>query len=111
MSLDANGWTVFSPSADTHKIYVSNSMGSDANDGLSENTPVQTLAKGLSLMRDGYPDWLLLKAGDTWTGEAFDYVPSSGRSAAEPMLISSWAAARVLWWNQIRMSMESVSVA
>ena len=91
MATDANGWTVFTPSADTHKIYVSNSIGSDANDGLSESTPVKTLAMGLSLIRDGSPDWLLLKAGDTWTGEAFDSVPS-GRSAAEPMLISSWGS-------------------
>jgi hypothetical protein len=43
-ALDANGWTVFTPSADTHKIYVSNSIGSDANDGLSESTPVKTLS-------------------------------------------------------------------
>ena len=91
MATDANGWTVFTPSADTHKIYVSNSIGSDANDGLSESTPVKTLAMGLSLIRDGSPDWLLLKAGDTWTGEALDSVPS-GRSAAEPMLISSWGS-------------------
>src|ERR1700704_6951306 len=91
MATDTNGWTVFTPSADTHKVYVSNSIGSDANDGLSESTPVKTLAMGLSLIRDGSPDWLLLKAGDTWTGEALDSVPS-GRSAAEPMLISSWGS-------------------
>jgi len=90
--LDANGWTVFTPSADTRTIYVSNSAGNDVNDGLSTSTPVKTIARGLSLIRSGYPDWLLLKKGDTWTNETFSYLAVSGRSAAEPMLISSYGA-------------------
>jgi hypothetical protein len=92
MATDANGWTVFTPSADTHKIYVSNSTGSDATGDGTFAHPYQTIAKGESLLRDGYPDWLLLKAGDTWTGEAFNFVQASGRSAAEPMLISSYGS-------------------
>jgi hypothetical protein len=46
-SLDAHGWTIFTPSADTHIIYVSSSTGSDSNKGLSPNTAVATIAKGL----------------------------------------------------------------
>src|SRR6266705_2770789 len=53
--LDANGWTVFTPSADTMAIYVSNSTGNDANNGLSATTPVKTIAKGYSLLRSGFP--------------------------------------------------------
>jgi hypothetical protein len=102
MNTDANGWTNFTESlssgegvgfsgAGTRKIYVSNSTGNDTTGDGTFAHPYKTIAKGESLLRDGYPDWLLLKAGDTWTGEAFNYVPS-GRSAAEPMLISSYGS-------------------
>ena len=66
---DAKGWTVFTQSSDTRVIYVSSSAGNDGNGGLSEASPVQTLAKGASLLRQGFPDWLLLKKGDTWSGD------------------------------------------
>ncbi len=88
--LDLNGWTVFTPSTDTRIIYVSNGSGNDTNDGRSERTPVKTIAKGLSLLRNGYPDWLLLKKGDTWTNEVFGWIRQSGRSARNPILISSY---------------------
>jgi hypothetical protein len=88
--LDANGWTTFTPSADTHIIYVSSGTGSDSNNGLSPNTAVASIAKGLSLIRDGSADWLLLKAGDTWVNQEIGYIGFSGRSATEPILISSY---------------------
>ena len=84
------GWTVFTASADTRKVYVSNSAGLDTNDGLSEAKPVKTLAKGKSLLRHGFPDWLLLKKGDVWTNEIIGVLTVSGRSATEPMLISAY---------------------
>jgi hypothetical protein len=90
--LDATGWTMFTPSPDTRTVYVSNSAGRDSNNGFSASTPVKTIAKGLSRLRSGYPDWLLLRKGDTWTGEVFDFVVQSGRSAGEPMLISSYGS-------------------
>lgn len=89
---DANGWTIFKRSADTRVIYASNSSGNDRNDGLSERTPVKTIARGVALLRDRHPDWLLLKKGDTWTNEAFGYGTKTGRSDTEPMLISSYGA-------------------
>src|SRR5207253_3107090 len=89
--LDADGWTVIRPSTDTRIVYVSSSLGNDANDGLSQATPVKTLAKGGSLLRDGFPDWLLLKKGDTWIGEAI-WNNISGRSTNEPMLYSSYGS-------------------
>lgn len=60
----SSGWTVFVPSSDTRTIYVSSSTGNDSNNGLSESTPKRTIAAGKSLLRNGYPDWLLLKCGD-----------------------------------------------
>jgi hypothetical protein len=93
--LDASGWTVFIPSADTHVIYVSNSTGRDTNTGRSASAPVKTISKGVSLLRSGYPDWLLLKKGDTWTNESIETAPGDnfgkgGKSAVQPMLISSY---------------------
>src|SRR5262249_47758043 len=93
--LDTNGWTVFTPSADTKMTYVSSSTGNDFNDGRTINTPVKTLYKGASLLRSGYPDWLLLKKGDTWTDQALETAPGDnfgrgGRSSTEPMLVASY---------------------
>ena len=103
--LDANGWTVFTPVPGTGScsngsytgtciIYVSSSTGSDSNNGQTVSTPVQTLDKGLSLLRNGHPDWLLLKRGDTFlpdaNGNSFSVFYYSGASATEPMVIGSY---------------------
>jgi hypothetical protein len=93
VSLDASGWTVVTPSEDTRKIYVSSLLGNDANDGLSSATPVRTIAQGVSLLRDGSPDWLLLRRGDIWN-EGLGSWKKSGRSADEPLLISSYGTTR-----------------
>ena len=66
VSQDAAGWTVVTPASDTQVIYVSSSTGSDANDGLSQGSAVQTLTRGKVLVRDGFADWMLLKRGDTF---------------------------------------------
>ncbi len=89
------GWTEFQESPDTLKIYVSNSDGNDANDGSTPEKAVKTLGKGKSLLRDGQPDWMLLKRGDTWN-ETLGNWQKSGRSETERMLVSSYgnAAAR-----------------
>ncbi len=91
VSQDSEGWTVVTESPDTRIIYVSSSMGSDTNDGLSENYPVQTLERAYSLLRDSCPDWMLLMRRNEW----YENIPSinkSGRSADEPMLISSYGS-------------------
>src|SRR6516164_3717349 len=91
LPLDANGWTIFTPSSDTRIIYVSDSTGNDSTGVIGDSThPYKTLAQGMSLLRNGYPDWLLLKKGDTWTNQALSNINVSGRSATEPMLFSSY---------------------
>ena len=90
VSLDSTGWTNVTPAADTRRLYVSNSDGNDSNNGFSSATPVRTLAKAQSLVRGGFADWLLLKRGDTF--ESFGEWRVSGRSAQEPLYITSYGS-------------------
>ncbi len=91
ISYSTVGWTQFTASADTRIVFVSSSTGDDDNDGLSEQTPKQSIAAGYSLLRSGFPDWLLLRRGDQWF-ETIGALTKAGRSASEPLLISSYGA-------------------
>jgi len=93
--VDAKGWTTFAPSANTHIIYVSSSTGSDSNSGLSQNAAVATIDKGLSLIRDGSADWLLLKAGDTFVNQEIGYLNISVTLPASRFLFRPTAPAIV----------------
>src|SRR6516164_7331484 len=77
ISQNSNGWTDITPSSYTKIIYVSSSTGNDSTCAPASPpvnpagvTPCKTIRRGKSFMCDGYPDWLLLKKGDTWTNEA-----------------------------------------
>lgn len=83
------GWTDLSPVSGSRVIYVSSSEGDDSNDGLSAATPVRSLSRGMSKLRDGQPDWLLFKRGDTFSG-SFGRFEFSGQSADAPMVISAY---------------------
>jgi hypothetical protein len=83
-----SGWTQLTPSADTRMVYVSSSLGNDANSGLSESQPKRTIAAGIQVLRSGYPDWLLLKKGDTFNEQVAWH--KSGRSATEPTVMTSY---------------------
>lgn len=85
----ASFWTQFTPSVDTRLIFVSSSAGNDSNSGLTPATPVKTIARGYQLLRDGSPDWLLLKRGDTWV-EALPNWMKSGRSESEKMVMGAY---------------------
>lgn len=91
VSIDQQGWTNVTPSADTRTVYVSSSAGSDSNDGLSSDSPVKTVARGRSMLRNNSPDWLLLKRGDVWF-ERYGLLNLSGRSEQEPILISAYGS-------------------
>ena len=90
-SIGSDGFTHFTKSADTRVIYVSSSTGNDKNNGLSQNAAVKTLAHAESLMRDGEPDWLLLKAGDTFN-TGFAPWKTSGRNAQEMQVIGTYGS-------------------
>ncbi|MNJ86364.1 hypothetical protein D3C87_38580 [compost metagenome] len=106
-----NGWTQFTPSSDTRIIYVSDSDGNDAtanfyntsdnevgSDPFQPAGPVlsyRTLAAAFAQVRNGFPDWILLKKGDTFTNQSFGTVNRSGRNANEPVLIGSYGSSAV----------------
>jgi hypothetical protein len=86
------GWTPHAPSADSLVVYVSDSDGNDADNGLTEATAKRTLTAGKALLRSGYPDWMLLKAGDTFTNQSLGSWSKSGRGSSEPMVVGSYGA-------------------
>ncbi len=86
---DGSFWTQFVPSADTRLIFVSSEEGNDNNSGLNPNAPVKTLARGYELLRDGYPDWMLLKRGDVWY-ESFPDWNKDGRSSDEYLVVGAY---------------------
>lgn len=94
----STGWTTFTATVGgafpTRKVYVSSSTGNDGNSGLDDTHPKLTLHAAAQLIRDGFPDWLLLKSGDTFTQNLTDgvgdYWTAAGRSATERILISTY---------------------
>ncbi|MCC5821682.1 MAG: hypothetical protein LAT64_00165 [Phycisphaerales bacterium] len=86
---NADGWTVLQPSEDTRFVFVSSSEGNDQNSGRSPAQPVRTIARAKELIRDGYPDWMLLKRGDVWN-EGLGSWRASGRSNTERSVIASY---------------------
>jgi hypothetical protein len=88
VSMGSDGYTDIGKSGDTRTIYVSSSRGSDSNGGTSEDSPVKTLKRAASLVRNDMPDHMLLKAGDSWT-ERLSW-GKSGRSSQEPLVIGAY---------------------
>lgn len=86
---DGSFWTRFVPSEDTRLIFVSSSEGSDSNSGLTPDRPVKSLSRAYDLLRDGYPDWMLLKRGDVWY-ESFPRWSKSGRAEDEKLVVGAY---------------------
>lgn len=101
---DASGWTSFTPSTDTRIMYVS-PTGNDStgkvyeatNSAIGDNPfepsgvigAFKTYEAAYSNTREGYPDWVLFKRGETYY-EAIGTRVRSGRSASEPFLIGAY---------------------
>ena len=96
LPVDSNGWSTITPSNDSRLIHVSNSEGNDSTGDGSINNPYKTIAKGLDFIRDGQPDHLLLKRGDSWSFPSNTTVLGrfvSGRSASEPAVVAAYGNA------------------
>lgn len=103
---DGEGWTTLRHSSDSRLIYVDPSgsdtignfiLGSNVAIGSARNglpagvTPVATFAKACTFLRAGYPDWILLKNGGTWSEKIGGaYSGAGGRSFDEPRVITSY---------------------
>jgi len=100
---DIDGWTILTPSNDSRLIYVSSSDGDDAQgqiysteDVLDPVNPVgvhafKSIVKAMRLLRDGYPDWLLLKKGDEWViNYSVEVKGIGGRSMNEPRVFTAY---------------------
>ena len=90
----SEGWTNLTPSADSRMIYVSSSTGNDGWDGYAPewdgaSGPKRTINAGKNLLRNGFPDWLLLKRGDVWY-EGLGTWRLFGRSSAERMVVTAY---------------------
>jgi hypothetical protein len=101
---DADGWTLFSPSADSRIVYIRQG-GSDASGQVYAPTdaaigddpfnPVaavnafETYAAAYAQTRNGSPDWILLRRGDEFTFSLGSSI-HSGRAADEPFLIGAY---------------------
>ena len=88
-SINSAGWTVVTPSSGARVIYVSSSSGNDRNSGLSPSSPVASLAKAESLIRNDSADEMLLKKGDTWN-TGLGYWSKQGISASSPIVIGAY---------------------
>lgn len=104
LPVDANGWALLEPAADSRIVYVSSREGDDATaqvykvgepavgaDPRLPTGPVRafkTVNAAMEHAREGAPDWVLFKRGDE-----FDKVKiqaRSGRSAKEPSFIGAY---------------------
>lgn len=104
---DANGWTVFNPSADTDVVYVDSAtgndttcrsyrttdgeMGSDPFNPAGAVLPCATAIKAWTFISNTQPDWVLFKRGSVFN---FRLIPTRqvGRSSIEPMVFSSYGS-------------------
>ena len=76
------------PAADTRVVYVSSSAGSDSNNGLSSGARRSRRSpRRARSLRNGSPDWMLLKRGDAWSENL------SGWNAVRPRRATSrWSS-------------------
>jgi hypothetical protein len=89
ITIGVDGWAELRAAEGTRTVYVSSSEGNDRHDGLSPETARRSIQAGYALLRDGEPDWLLLKSGDVWE-EGELWWKKSGRSASERMVVGSY---------------------
>jgi hypothetical protein len=103
---DVNGWSIFTPSSDSRLIYVSSTDGNDgtaqtylpadAEIGADYQNPVgsilpyATISAAFAQARSGYPDYVIFKRGDTWTGGGMTAL--AGRGISERSVITSYGA-------------------
>ena len=90
VTMSTDGWSIITPDSGvlSRQIFVS-ATGNDGNSGLSPTSPVASLDKAKTLLRNNSADQLLLKAGDTFI-DTFSFLNVGGFDAQNPLVISSY---------------------
>lgn len=98
---DKNGWSIIEPDSETRIVYVSTSDGNDnyarpykhgeVSDEFNPESvnAYKTIEKAYQQLRDGKPDWLLLKKGDTFELQDSLWL-KSGKSLTAHMVVGSY---------------------
>jgi hypothetical protein len=104
---DTQGWSILTPASDSRLIYVSNSgndttaqtytlasaaVGADPYNPSGTILAYASIDAALAQARAGYPDYILLKRGDTWTRTAMINM-KAGRSATARMVLGYYGSA------------------
>ncbi len=103
---DNEGWTIFTPSPDSRIVYVSAAgddttgvvysstdaaIGSDPFRPVGPISPYLTYAAAHAQTRKEYPDWILIKRGDTFEDTIYASM-RNGRSVTEPFLVGAYGS-------------------
>jgi len=98
---DSEGWSILMPTEESRLIYVSDSEGDDSSAGYYTTaeimeptkptgiTAFKTVKAAMTQVREGYPDWVLLKKGDEWDMATPIYAVS-GQSQQAPFVITTY---------------------
>ena len=98
---DANGWSIITPDTETRIVYVSSTEGNDATAKTYLSSEVgdpfnpsavkayKTIENAYSELRDGKPDWILLKKGDQFELKNTLWL-KAGKSSMAHMVIGAY---------------------
>ncbi len=84
------GWTNLAPPPGAQVFYVANS-GSDSNPG-TQAAPFRSIQRGYAALRDGQPDQVLLRCGDTWNESAQINITKGCNTPGQYIVIGSYGA-------------------
>lgn len=95
---DSNGWSIITPDKETRIVYVSSTQGNDslARPYLSSELKepfnpsgiraYRTIQAAIKNLREGKPDWILLRKGDTFSITKYLSLPSGASKSAHTVL-------------------------
>lgn len=98
---DSNGWSIITPDKETRIVYVSSTQGDDSSGkpylsselsepfNPSDVQAYKTIGAAIKNLREGKPDWILLKRGENFETESELRLPS-GLSMSHHTIMASY---------------------